>query len=608
MATRVLMAKSVIRVAAALVVIISAMAFVSLAQAKPPAAPVTGGTLKIVAAFGPDHIDTVPAYFTADFILERAYARQLVSYRVIPDPTVNSTGWRIDTSPVPDAATKLPTVANGGITGGRKIYTFHIKTGVKWNTSPARQVTSGDFIREFKTFCNPAPGAFVGNLGYYTSTIVGMQSYCDAEIGFFRNHQVTAANIAKFANTHSIAGITAVNPTTIRFHLIRPASDFLNLLALPFASARPVEYNSYLPDGLQLDKHTISDGPYQITSYRPGQSIVLAKNPAWRQSADPIRHQYVSKITVTIGVSSAKTQVKDIQAGKFDLMLDTAVPTAQLPSLRKDPSFRIWPGDSLDPFLTLNMRSPNARHAIANLDVRKAIELGVNKAFVQKILGGPTVAKILNSAQPPGNLGFVSANPYPRSVAKCHAELVRGGHGKGVTLKFAFINDVQQTQIFAEIQASLKPCGINLLPDPLPANQFFTDLLSVSEHKKPGTFDLAMIGWVPDWSGNDGRSIIDTLFRTNCVNGTNNWGCYSNRKVDRLMTEAESASSPTRAAQLWTQAAKQIMADAAFVPLIDDQSPILASSRLREGGLSGGVVFAPVIGGPDLTNIWLKNG
>jgi len=39
--------------------------------------PVSGGTLRIVAASGPDHIDTVPAYYTPDYMLERGYARQL---------------------------------------------------------------------------------------------------------------------------------------------------------------------------------------------------------------------------------------------------------------------------------------------------------------------------------------------------------------------------------------------------------------------------------------------------------------------------------------------------------------------------------------------------
>ena len=70
----------------------------------------------------------------------------------------------------------MPTTSNGGITNGGKTYTFHIRTGVMWNTSPPRQVTSADFLREFKGMCNPVLG--VGNPLYYVPVIKGMSSYC----------------------------------------------------------------------------------------------------------------------------------------------------------------------------------------------------------------------------------------------------------------------------------------------------------------------------------------------------------------------------------------------------------------------------------------------
>src|SRR6202034_2006754 len=126
-----------------------------------------------------------------------------------------------------------------------------------------------------------------GNAAYYTATIAGMQAYDNAETAYFANtkaHPATAANIANFQNTHSISGVTAVNSSTIQFTLTQPASDFLYMLAMPFTSARPVEYDSYVPGSLQLYQHTISDGPYQISSYLPGKSITLVRDPAWKQS------------------------------------------------------------------------------------------------------------------------------------------------------------------------------------------------------------------------------------------------------------------------------------------------------------------------------------
>ena len=199
----------------------------------------------------------------------------------------------------------MPTAANGGITNGGKTYTFHIKPGVDWNTSPPRQVTSQDFLREFKAFFNPVSP--VGNPVYYEATIAGLTAYANAETAYFANksNAPTAANIANFQNTHSISGITTPNSSTIQFTLISPASDFLYMMAMPFTSARPVEYDSYVPNSLQLDQHTISDGPYQISSYIPGKSITMVRNPAWKQSTDSLRHDYVSKIVDTLGVTSA---------------------------------------------------------------------------------------------------------------------------------------------------------------------------------------------------------------------------------------------------------------------------------------------------------------
>src|SRR5260370_11894783 len=136
---------------AVVVALVATLALVGFARPSQQhsAAPVFGGTLRIVAAYGPDHVDTVPAYYTADYILERAYARQLVSYPSVPDPSATSQGWNKDTTPVADVASAVPTLANGGITNGGKTYTFHIKPVGNLDTHPAPQVTAADFLRRF---------------------------------------------------------------------------------------------------------------------------------------------------------------------------------------------------------------------------------------------------------------------------------------------------------------------------------------------------------------------------------------------------------------------------------------------------------------------------
>jgi peptide/nickel transport system substrate-binding protein len=576
--------------------------------------PVFGGTLRIVAASGPDHLDSVPAYYTADYILEKAYTRQLLAYPTVPDPSFSSAGWKTDITPVADIATAVPSTSNGGISNGGKTYTFHLKQGVDWNTSPARQVSAADFIREFKAFCNPVSP--VGNLGYYSSTIAGLTQYCDAETAFFakKSNKPTAANITGFQNSHTISGLTAVNSSTLQFNLIAPAGDFLYMLAMPFTSARPVEYDSYVPNSLQLDQHTISDGPYQITSYVPNKSMTMQKNPAWKQSTDSVRHQYVNEITMTMGVTSAATQLADMQAGKtgtYDLVDDTGVEPTAIPSLlaKHDPKFKVWPWSSTVPYTVFNVRSPNSGGAMKNLKVRQAIEYGVNKVAVQKALGGPAVAKVISTAIPPGNVGYQPYNLYPDKngqgdPAKCKSTLAAAGYPKGVSLTYLYANDSVNQRVFAAIQASLKPCGVNLVGKPEPGSSFFVDLGNAPVNNKPGTWDMGQAGWIPDWFGPNGRTIMDPLFRTRCVLNTNNYGCFSSKQLDTAITTAEAAPLSS-AAGLWHKADQIVMQNAVIVPLVEQQAPFYTSARVQNAG-SVAVTYAPNIGGPDITNLWLN--
>ena len=581
--------------------------------------PQAGGTLNVVAATGPDHTDPVQAYYTADYELERIYTRQLVAYQTVPYSSTSGAAWTTDTTPVADAATTVPTAANGGITDGGKVYTFHIKPGVMWDTTPARQVTADDFIREFKAFFNPVSP--VGNPGYYESTISGLTAYANAETAFFANAKKeapTAANIAAFQNSHTISGIKAVNSSTLQFTLSSPASDFIYMLAMPFASARPVEYDSYVPNSAQLDTHIVSDGPYSMSSYVAGKSITFAKNPAWSQSTDTIRHQYVNSIVVTEGVTSAQTQLSDIQAGSMDLTNDTGVNPSSVSSLAasKIPNFAIWPWSTIN-YMVFNLRSPNGGGVMSKPGVRQALEYGLDKTAAIKSSGGPLVSKLLNGAIPPGNDGFLTTNPYPDNngtgdETACKSALSKAGYPNGVSLTYMYANDSVNVRLFESIQASLAGCGIKLTGKAVPGSSFFVDLGNAPENNKAGTWDMAQAAWIPDWFGNNGRSVIQALFQgPNCVVNTVNYGCYDSPAVNSLITKAEGASSEAGATADWTAANTQIMKDAVIVPFFSQTFPLIASKKVRgvlpDGSSYPTALFSPLIGDPDLANVWLAS-
>ena len=575
-----------------------------------PSKPAYGGTLNLAAASGQDHLDPVSAYGTWDYMIERAYTRQLVSYPALNYAALGDANWEKDVTPVADAATTVPTTANGGISDGGKTYTFHIKPGVEWNNG--RQVTSQDFLREYKAFGNPV--APVGNSGYFLSTIAGFRQYFDAETTFFgkRSNNPTAASIASYQNSHAISGITTPNSSTIQFHLTQPASDFLFILATPFNSARPAEYDKYLPDSTQLRAHMMSDGPYTITSFTPGKQEVLTRNTAWKQSTDPLRHQYVTKIVITMGLARATTQVDELKAGTQDLMMDTPLSPQMIQQLisSKNPDFRLWPWSDTNPYIVFNLQSPDAGGAMKNLRVRQAMEFAVDKSAIQQLFGGPSVAKVINTAIPPGNAGYQPIDLYNTpgnqgDPAKCRSLLAAAGFRSGLTLTDLYLSDSVNTALFQSVRASFLNCGIKLKGKPEPISSYFVDLGNGPRNDKPGQWDVSQPAWTPDWFGNNGRTTVQPFFHTDCAVSTINYGCFTSKTADADIEEALKAPSESAAARLWHQVDLIAQQNAVMVPLIDQFTPVFSSDRVASPG-SPTVLFAPNIGNPDITNIFIK--
>jgi peptide/nickel transport system substrate-binding protein len=534
--------------------------------------PVSGGTLRWVASGDVDHLDPMSAYYTATAILERAYTRQLITY-----PSSNN--YQKAITIVPDIATAVPTTANGGISSDGLTYTFHLRSGVMWNTTPPRAVVAGDFVRALKRFCNPVLG--VGNPTYYTSTIAGMSSYCDAYAKL--PSTATAAQLASFQNSHNISGVSAPDASTLVIKLSQPASDFLNIMAMTFVSAAPVEWDSYLPDSAPFRQHVYSDGPYQISSYVAGKSIVLTRNPQWKQSTDTVRHQYVAKMVVTEGTNDPGQALQDLQAGSGDLMWDLPVPTDKIPTLQanKDPNFAIWQGHISNPYLVFNMMTGPTK----NLKVRQAIEYAIDKVAIAKIYGGTTLNPPINTAIPPGNIGYVNYDLYPTpgnngDPAKCKSMLAAAGYPNGLTLIDAYRNAGNHPAVFESVQADLKACGITVKGSPQQQGNYYAYLENPAS-TKAGKWNISEPGWVPDWYGNNGRTVMQPLFTSPCVNPTTNYGCYANTTTSDLINKALTATSLSAAATDWHQADMQVMKDAVIVPFTNQNTPAYKSTRVK---------------------------
>jgi ABC-type transport system substrate-binding protein len=556
--------------------------------------PVYGGILKLegdedVSAF----LDPQGEYSPWGTTVERVFTRQLVSYPA-------STNLVTSESIVPDAATAMPTTSADGLT-----YTFHIKSGVMWNTSPARQVTSQDFKRGIERTCDPTL-AMDGNPAYYTATIAGFLAFCTPFAAMDPASSPTAR--AAYINGHDVSGIQTPDSSTIVFTLTQPATDFLNILALPFASAAPVEDLSYMP--VRPGNPLYSDGPYQISTYEiskagVGQEIDLDRNPAWSQSSDSIRRDYVKAIDIKLDMTGAGVPEEvqdDLITGAADLEWGTQVPANDVGTLTNpawNPQYGAFPspGDTKQ-YLQFNVLSPNNNGALGNVKVRQALEYAIDKVAINEISGGSSLNEPLNQVIGPGAEGYVPFNDYPTKgnqgdSGKCRSLLAAAGYPDGLTLKDTYRANPLQVLVFRAVQSDFAKCGVTV-----------SGVIGVapSGPLTSGKWDITTTGWIPDWFGpTNGRAILPDLFDGALSVPVADIGGYDDPAVDTLVTQAEAAPTLREATSDWHQADEKVMADAAFIPVETELTPVFRSRRVHNA------IYFPLSQGYDLSQIWLPS-
>jgi peptide/nickel transport system substrate-binding protein len=356
-----------------------------------------GGTLTAYTSVDFEHLDPGEAYFTLDYIIMSATQRPLFTY-----PPNGST------QVVPDLATAIPTVANGGITDGGKTVTVHIQPGVRFSPPVNREVTSSDVAYAIERAANPDVGSayFVGYFGAGSPT------------------PLVGADNPKYAGG-PIPGIQTPNKYTIVFHMTGPGATFLiQALSMPITIPVPQEYAG------PMDKHSpttygtnaeVFTGPYMLESnlktgqfsgigYQTGKSATLVRNPNWAANTYTSAYRppaYLDRININVGGNSTVIG-QQVLKGSDSVELDQ--PTHSNVEL----AYKSYPGQIT--FTTgagiWYIALDNQHGPFTNENLRKALWAAVDRAGIVRVVGGSLVGEPMTHFIYPGTNGFVQAGGY----------------------------------------------------------------------------------------------------------------------------------------------------------------------------------------------------
>ncbi|GMT43863.1 MAG: peptide-binding protein [bacterium] len=322
----------------------------------------------------------------------------------------------------------------------------------------------------------------------------------------------------------------------------------------------------------RFNRHPIGTGPYKLTKWKSGQSILLTKNSSYFRGAPHIDH-LLYKI-----IPDSATAFLQLETGKIDAMGLSPIQLKRQITKKIKKNYKIYINPSFGyTYLGLNLR----RKLFQNKKVRKALDYAINKKqIIDTILFGE--GTVANGIYPPTSWVYdssVKASKY--NLPKAERLLKETGYvykdGKlikdGKQFSFTVVtNQGNNERKYAAllIQSDLKKIGIKMNIRILEW-QAFLNLVNSRN------FDAVLLGWQlsPD---PDQFSIWDSS--QNKPGGFNFVG-YHNKTVDRLLERGRKTMNRKQRKIIYQKINKIIFNDKPYLFLYSPYSIVVIQKRFK---------------------------
>ncbi|RVN84197.1 ABC transporter substrate-binding protein [Sinorhizobium meliloti] len=426
-----------------------------------------------------------------------------------------------------------------------KIFTFKLRKGVKFHNG--RELTAQDVKYSIERVVNPAtqsPGA-----GFF-ATIKGVEEASAGKGG-------------------ELSGITVQDPHTIRFELTRPDATFLHVMALNFAHVVPKE--EVEKHGADFGKNPVGSGAFKLAEWTLGQRLVFERfTDYWNEGLPKL-----DRITFEVGQEPVVALLR-LQNGEIDVPGD-GIPPAKFVEVTNDPNFKdliIRGGQLHTGYVTMNVKMA----PFDKVEVRKAVNMAINKDRILRIINGRAVAA--NQPLPPSMPGYAkdyAGYAYDPEGAKKLLE--QAGLGDGFSTELYVMNTDPQPRIAQAIQQDLKAIGITASIKSLAQANVIA--AGGEENQAPMIWSGGM-AWIADFP--DPSNFYGPILGCGgAVPGGWNWSWYCNEELDKKAAEADAIADPAKAAEreaLWRDIYLKILEDAPWAPIFNEERFTIRSERI----------------------------
>jgi peptide/nickel transport system substrate-binding protein len=452
----------------------------------------------------------------------------------------------------PDQLTEVPLPENGDVQDGGKTIIMRLRHDLRW--SDGQPIVASDFQYWWRLHQDPNTGALLTS-GY-----------------------------------DQIASIDTPDIYTVVLQMKQPYGPYLS--ALPYAAPQHV-WGHLSPLALQntpsvFQVPAVTDGPYVVSQYVDGQSIVMTPNLYYRSTT--FHGPFLSQLTyqaysdVHTLSTAALQQQTDVSQGYLEYQLPLLANTSSSVHVLETQT-------AAYEHLDFN----NANPLFSDVRVRRAIQMALDKcALLTSTLHAPNCDRAVSQVEPLPSLVYDSTIPasiYSPIGAKAllaqagwllnsHGIVLHHGHPFTIRLVTTADNPLRAA-IAQQVQRDLRVIGIQVTIAYYPLSTLF-GIYTRGGILATGNYDMSLFTYANSPEPDDEYGVYDSSQIPSASNPyLGNYGRVQDTIIDRSLTMARNTANFADRITYYHQFLARLADQVYTIPLFTDLNILVVSGRVQ---------------------------